>query len=128
MNTVSTSIISIKDDIIFLNYYFADRRDKPCIKNILLGYFYYDKKILSFLTIYSKKLYLSEYKKRNKIKDISEISQAKIALAQYYFYKYILPNHMRNCTYGILYRTFHITKEEEKFKLHKKAKKLNYLY
>ncbi len=128
MNTVSTSIISIKDDIIFLNYYFADRRDKPCIKNILLGYFYYDKKILSFLTIYSKKLYLSEYKKRNKIKDISEISQAKIALAQYYFYKYILPNHMRNCTYGILYRTFHITKEEEKFKLHKKAKKVNSFY
>ena len=128
MNTVSTSIISIKDDIIFLNYYFADRRDKPCIKNILLGYFYYDKKILSFLTIYSKKLYLSEYKKRNKIKDISEISQAKIALAQYYFYKYILPNHMRNCTYGILYRTFHITKEEEKFKLHKKAKKANSFY
>jgi hypothetical protein len=128
LNTVSTSIISIKDDIIFLNYYFADRRDKPCIKNILLGYFYYDKKILSFLTIYSKKLYLSEYKKRNKIKDISEISQAKIALAQYYFYKYILPNHMRNCTYGILYRTFHITKEEEKFKLHKKAKKVNSFY
>ena len=117
-----------KDDIIFLNYYFADKRDKPCIKDILLGYFHYDKKILSFLTIHSKKLYQNQYMKKYNIKDSSEISQAKIVLAQYYFYKYILPNHMRNSTYGILYRTFHITKEEEKFKLHKKAKKANSFY
>ncbi|WP_340221998.1 hypothetical protein LDK25_07010 [Fusobacterium nucleatum] len=117
-----------KDDIIFLNYYFADKRDKPCIKDILFGYFYYDKKILSFLTIHSKKLYLNQYMKKYKIKDTSEISQAKIVLAQHYFYKYILPNHMRNCTYGILYKTFHITKEKEKFKLYKKAKKVNSFY
>ena len=117
-----------KDDIIFLNYYFADKRDKPCIKDILLGYFHYDKKILSFLTIHSKKLYQNQYMKKYNIKDSSEISQAEIVLAQYYFYKYILPNHMRNSTYGILYRTFHITKEEEKFKLHKKAKKANSFY
>ena len=117
-----------KDDIIFLNYYFADKRDKPCIKDILLGYFHYDKKILSFLTIHSKKLYQNQYMKKYNIKDSSEISQAKIVLAQYYFYKYILPNHMRNSTYGILYRTIHITKEEEKFKLYKKIKKVNSLY
>ena len=35
---------------------------------------------------------------------------------------------MRNSTYGILYRTIHITKEEEKFKLYKKIKKVNSLY
>lgn len=127
MNTVSTSIISIKDDIIFLNYYFADRRDKPCIKNILLGYFYYDKKILSFSTIHSKKLYQNEYMKRKEIKDISEISQADIDSAKSYFYDYILPNYMRNRTAGILHRKFHIT-EKENFKFYKKVKKVNSLY
>ncbi|MFZ8074444.1 hypothetical protein ACO1G0_05350 [Fusobacterium watanabei] len=116
-----------KDDIIFLNYYFADKRDKPCIKDILLGYFHYDKNILSFSTIHSKKLYPNQYMKRNKIKDISEISQARIKLAQYYFYEYILPNHMKNCTAGISYRKFQIY-ENGNFKFSKKVKKVNSLY
>ena len=41
-----------KDDIIFLNYYFADSRDKACIKDILLQYFHYDKNILSLSLIH----------------------------------------------------------------------------
>ena len=116
-----------KDDIIFLNYYFADSRDKACIKDILLQYFHYDKNILSFSTIHSKKLYQNEYMKRKEIKDISEISQAVIDLARYYFYDYILPNHMKNRTAGILHRKFHIT-EKENFKFYKKVKKVNSLY
>jgi hypothetical protein len=116
-----------KDDIIFLNYYFADSRDKACIKDILLQYFHYDKNILSFSTIHSKKLYQNEYMKRKKIKDISEISQADIDSAKNYFYDYILPNHMKNRTAGILHRKFHIT-EKENFKFYKKVKKVNSLY
>lgn len=116
-----------KDDIIFLNYYFADSRDKACIKDILLQYFHYDKNILSFSTIHSKKLYQNEYMKRKEIKDISEISQADIDSAKSYFYDYILPNYMRNRTAGILHRKFHIT-EKENFKFYKKVKKVNSLY
>lgn len=118
-----------KDDIIFLNYHFANKRDKACIKDILFQYFHYDKDILSFSTIHSKKLYPNQYMKRNKIKDISEISQARIKLAQYYFYEYILPNHIKNCTAGILYKKFHIyINENENFKLYKKIKKVNSVY
>ena len=58
--------------------------------------------------------------KRKEIKDISEISQAVIDLARYYFYDYILPNHMKNRTAGILHRKFHIT-EKENFKFYKKV-------